>query len=93
MTTSKYRVTYMTFNEYVPYNKDYCTNVHTVMECDIVANTPHEAIQLAVKVFNLEERHERGDWKVRMLCSPYEKYGPSGSSPENSTLINQAKKY
>jgi len=81
--TSKYRVTYRGFSEYVN-TGDHLTNVHSILECDVVAVDGVEALALAAKAFGVLES---GDWKVRMLRSPQD-VEFVGSSPDRSTIVS-----
>jgi hypothetical protein len=86
--TAKYRVTYRRFNEYVD-TGTHLTNVHYVLECDVVALDATDAIAKASVAF-MPLAHWSGDWKVRMLRAPQE-VEFVGSQPDRSTIVNLTK--
>lgn len=85
---SKYRVTFRTFSEYVPYgDKTNNTNVHLLMECDVMAEHGVQALELAAQAFG-DAAEKSGDWKVR--CTSVGGSEPThhtGSQASNSTLV------
>ena len=85
---SKYRVTYRGFREYADTGK-HLTNVHVIMECDVVAINAINAVGLACIAFG-EEAQRSGDWKVKMLRSPQE-LEFVGTQPERSTIVTMTK--
>lgn len=87
---AKYRVIHTSFEEYVDCGDvEQNTNVHTVKECDVVAETATEAIQLAAKAFGPGSL-KSGEWSVAMRASPHEK-GAVGSRPSRSTIANASR--
>ena len=86
--TSKYRVTYRGFTEYAN-TGTHLTNVHTIMECDVVAANAVDAVMKAAAAFG-KEADSSGDWKVRMLRWP-QKVEFVGTQPERSTIVNISK--
>lgn len=89
---AKYRVMYVGFDEYVQCGKHQSTNVHTVMECDVAAETSQEALKMAASAFNLKDTYKGGEWKIRMLRSPMNPEGALGSSRNESTIVNMARR-
>lgn len=90
---AKYRVTYIGFDEYVQCGRSQSTNVHTVMECDVAAETSQEALTMAASAFNLKDTYKGGEWKVRMLRSPMDPEGALGCGRNESTIVNSARQF
>lgn len=90
---AKYRVTYIGFDEYVQCSGIQSTNVHTVMECDVAAETSQEALLMAAKAFGLSDTDKGGEWKVRMTKSPQDPHGAIGCGRNESTIVNNARQY
>lgn len=86
--TAKYRVTYRGFNEYAN-TGTHLTNVHIILECDVVAADALDAIAKAGAAFE-PLAHRSGDWKVRMLRAPQD-VEFVGSQPDRSTIVNVTK--
>lgn len=81
---AKYRVTYRGFREYAN-THTHTTNVHLLMECDVVAVDAVQAISQAAAAFG-DDARKSGDWKVRMLRAPQD-VGFVGTEPERSTIV------
>jgi len=89
--SAKYRVTYIGFDEYVECGEGQSTNVHTVLECDVAAETSQEALSMAATAFKLKDTYKGGEWKIRMIRSPQDPSGPMGCSRNESTIVNSAR--
>lgn len=85
---NKYRVTFRTFKEYVSYGGQTTnTNVHLIMECDVVAEHAADALTFAGQAFG-DIAKQSGDWKVRcMACGGSMPTHHTGSPASNSTLV------
>ncbi len=88
---TKYRVTYIGFDEYVQIDSYRLTNVHTVKECDVAAETSQAALTMAANAFGLTDTHMGGEWKVRMLRWPCKDIGAIGSGRKESTIVGLAR--
>ena len=82
--TAKYRVTYRGFREYAN-THNHTTNVHQLLECDVVAVDAVQAISQAAAAFG-EDARKSGDWKVCMLRAPQE-VEFVGTEPCRSTIV------
>lgn len=83
----RYRVMFVGFKKYEPYDGEMVTNVHTVLECDVIAKTSQEAIRYATVAFKLTDSKRGGEWTVEMRGSVTSHKYAVGSSRNASTIV------